>query len=129
MIKNNTNITPSNNDGEILDSFSTESNLTPNPTQENSQEELTPTNPTTTDITTENEDVVSLDNNISPILITETKSYNITSTKKYRIIISTPTKYILDIDGNGASYTQTEYTKSLNYKFGDEIELPQETEE
>jgi len=131
MTKNKNNSTPSN-DGEILDSPT--QTLTLTPTLENSQEEVT--NPAST----ENEDVVSLDNNdskndspISEIITSsnntdKTNTNTITnSTRKYKVLLSSDVKFVLDLEEKGGySTSHTTYTKSLNFKSGDFIEIPKE---
>lgn len=122
----NKNIT-SSSDEEFLDSYnygngsleSNQINLQTN--SENEQEKLTPESQNDS-----NEDVVSLDNksiNI-PLTLSINTISNTTSTKKYKVILSTSTKIIIDIDGNGASYSPSQFTKTLT--FGDEVELPEE---
>ncbi len=75
------------------------------------------------------EDVISLDNNL-PITSSKNTTSNIstpittTLNKKYKVVLSTLTKIVIDIDGNGALYSPTQFTKTLT--IGDEVELPKE---
>ncbi len=126
MTKNNNNTTPSN-DGEFLDSsISTPTEESKNNNLENSQDNTLNQNIEVTD--------VSLDNNENkeitiPLVLSnpETSSEN-TSEQKYLVVINTDTKYVLDVNGNGQSYSHTTYSKSLNFKVGDFIIIPKEGE-
>ncbi len=117
MTKNNIKQT-SSNDEEFLDS-NTESNIdninnTESINSENEQKN--------TQTPTKEEKDVSLDNSTITTSNETSTSSKSTSTQKYLVVLSTPTKIVIDIDGNGASYSPTQFTKTLT--IGDEIEIP-----
>lgn len=105
--------------GDILDS---DQNTTQSPESINleNEQENTPI-----------EDAI-LDNSNSQNLTTTSKnasntsSTNTTSTQKYKVVLTTDTKFVLDVNGFGQSYSHNTYTKSLNFTQGDFIEIPPE---